>query len=465
MSNGAFGEALLRGPVRMSLPMYLFYSAALALVLLLSLPYWIVQMLRHGKYRAGLAERLGRIRPGLSKATRLADSNLTSDTIWIHAVSVGEVLAVTGLVAELRRLYPRHRILVSTTTNTGQQLAAERFGADNVFYFPLDFAFAIRPYLEWLRPRVVVLAETEFWPNFLRLAKESGARIAVVNARISNRSWPGYRWARPLLSRALSRIDVFLAQTGTDRDRLLAIGAPPGAVQVAGNLKFDVAPPLSPPIVDSLRAAFARTSAGPILVCGSTVDGEESLLLRAFEIVRGAHPRAVMILAPRHPQRFRQVSDLVTSLGIPCWRRSLWGGEDLGGGVLLLDGIGELASVYSLAHLAFVGGSLVEHGGHNILEPAQWGVPIVVGPHYENFRDIVNLFLAADAIRVVGPAELPLTFLDLLSHEPARAALGCRARETLRGQAGATHKTLAVLENLLQQHDENASAVHSPTTR
>jgi 3-deoxy-D-manno-octulosonic-acid transferase len=422
--------------------MYLVYSALLALGLLVSLPYWLFQMMRHGKYHGGLAERMGTVPEKLRAAN-------PKPTIWVHAVSVGEVLAVSGLVSEMRLRFPGCRIVVSTTTDTGQKLAAGRFGAENVFYFPLDFASAIRPYLEVLQPKLVILAETEFWPNFLRLAKRSGAQIAVVNARISDRSWPGYRLMRPLLRIMLGSINLFLAQTEEDRKRLLDIGASAERVDVTGNLKFDVAPPSPPPIVASLRSALQHTGAGPVLIAGSTMEGEEPLLLRAFEIVRGSHPRAVLILAPRHPQRFQQVADLVVSLGIPCWRRSLWSGEDLGGCVLLLDSIGELAAIYALGDLAFVGGSLIEHGGHNILEPAQYGVPILVGPHYENFRDIVNLFRGADALRVVGPAELPLCIMELLSHEAERAELGRRAQATVRAQTGATQRTLERLTGLL----------------
>jgi 3-deoxy-D-manno-octulosonic-acid transferase len=426
----------------MSFPMYWLYSALLALGLLVTLPYWLLQMLRHGKYRSGLGERLGRI------PQRLGDLQGEKETtIWIHAVSVGEVLAVSRLITELRGRFPKHRVLVSTTTDTGQKLARERFGENDVFYFPLDLGFAIQPYLDRLRPRLVIVAETELWPNFFRLAKQSGARIAVVNARISDRSFSGYRRFRSWAANVLQQIDLFLAQTPSDQKRLREIGAE--RVQVSGNLKFDVALPALPAIVASLRAAFDRTGSRPVMVAGSTMEGEEPLLLRAFEIVRGSHPKAVLILAPRHPQRFEQVADLVASLSIPCWRRSLWSGEDLSGSVLLLDTIGELAAVYGLGQVAFVGGSLVEHGGHNVLEPAQHGVPVVIGPHYENFRDMVDLFRAADAIRVVGPAELPLCLVDLMSNEAERAALGRRGLETASSQAGATEKTLTALENLL----------------
>jgi 3-deoxy-D-manno-octulosonic-acid transferase len=424
--------------------MYLLYSALLAAGLLLGLPFWLVESLRHGKYRSGLSERFGRVPPRLVQ-------NGSQPTIWIHAVSVGEVLAVSGLVEELRRRLPQHRLVVSTTTDTGQKLAASKFGEENVFYFPLDFAFAVRPYLQMLRPELVVIAETEFWPNFLRLARESGTRIAVVNARISDRSMGGYLRFRPLLRRVLGNIDLFLAQTEVDAKRLQNIGASPERVRVSGNLKFDIALPPAPSIVASLRVAFRRSEAGPILVCGSTVEGEESLLLRAFEIVLASYPRAVMILAPRHPERFGKVAELLRQLNVRFWLRSQWNGDPTIGGVLLCDTIGELAALYALADIAFVGGSLVPRGGHNIIEPAQHGVAIVVGNHTENFRDIVGLFQSRDAIRIVGPAELPLMFMELLANPQERQALGQRAAETLKLQAGATQRTLEALLSLLAE--------------
>jgi 3-deoxy-D-manno-octulosonic-acid transferase len=421
------------------------YSAALGLAMLAGLPYWIFQMARHGKYRAGLAERLGRV------PARLRLPTAAEPAIWVHAVSVGEVLAVAGLVEELQRRFPRHRIFVSTTTDTGQALARKRFGEANVFYFPMDFAFAIRGYLRALQPRLVIIAETEFWPNFLRLAHASGARIAVVNARISDRSLPRYRRWRGLLRGVLDHVDLLLAQTTEDAARLREIGATEERVRVAGNLKFDIPVPAAPAVVAMLRKSLAATEARPVLVCGSTVDGEEPLLLKAFENVLVPHPRAMMVLAPRHPERFAVVAALLEQMSIRFSRRSVWNGEDLGGGVLLLDTIGELAALYALADIAFVGGSLVPRGGHNILEPAQRGVPIVVGQHTENFRDIVSLFRSRNAVRVAGPAELPLVFLDLLAndHDEERRALGQRAAETMRSQVGATARTVSALEELL----------------
>jgi 3-deoxy-D-manno-octulosonic-acid transferase len=430
--------------------MYLLYSALLAAGLLVSLPYWIFGKRRHGKYREGFGERLGKVPSRLQ--TR------STPAIWVHAVSVGEVLAVSELVQQLRRRFPEYRVVVSTTTATGQKLATKHFGEDGVFYFPLDFAFAIRPYLSVLRPRLVVLAETEFWPNFLRLAHASDARVAVVNARISDRSRPGYRRFRFILKRVLQSIDLFLAQTAEDASRLRNIGAPADRVHISGNLKFDVSAPDPPPIVASLRANVQQGGAGPVLVCGSTVEGEEELLVRAFQTVLASHPRAVMILAPRRPERFNEVAQLVEQRGIRFWRRSLWKDDAIAGGVFLVDTIGELSSLYSLADVAFVGGSLVPRGGHNIIEPAQYGVPIVVGNHTENFRDIVDLFQSQDAVRIVGPAEFPVVLMDLLSNKEERIALGRRGAETLQSQTGATEKTLQALAKLLEASSDRVGA-------
>jgi 3-deoxy-D-manno-octulosonic-acid transferase len=430
--------------------MYLLYSALLAAGLLASLPYWMFGKRRHGKYREGLGERLGKVPPRLQ--------GQSAPAIWVHAVSVGEVLAVSELVRELQRRFPNYRVAVSTTTATGQKLAKKHFGEDSVFYFPLDFAFAIRPYLSVLRPRLIVLAETEFWPNFLRLAHTSGARVAVVNARISDRSRPGYRRFRRILQRVLENVDLFLAQTDDDAYRLRDIGAPADRVQVSGNLKFDVSAPDPPSIVASLRSTLRQADAGPVVVCGSTVEGEEGLLLRAFEDVLASHPRAVMILAPRRPERFNEVAHLLEQRGIRFWRRSSWSGDAITGGVFLVDTIGELASLYALADVAFVGGSLVPRGGHNIIEPAQHGVAIMVGNHTENFRDIVGLFQRQNAVRVVGPTEFPLALMDLLSDDDGRIALGRRGAEVLRSQSGATERTVAALEKLLESASDRVGA-------
>jgi 3-deoxy-D-manno-octulosonic-acid transferase len=425
-------------------PVFILYSALLGLGLLLTSPYWVVQMLRLGKYRAGLGERLGRV----PERVRSDDSR---PTIWIHAVSVGEVLAISGLVAAFGQRMRGHRVVVSTTTHTGQKLARERFGAENVFYFPLDFGFCIHPYVKALRPALVVVAETEFWPNFLRVVRESGARVAVVNARISDRSYPRYRAWRFLLSRVLRYVDLFLAQSEEDGRRLREIGAAPDRVRVSGNLKFDVKPPEEAAVVDELRRTTAQSGAGPVIVAGSTVEGEEELVLAAFRRIREHSPNAILILAPRHKERFAAVSEILARSEVRFVARSAKNRtSSLAGSVLLLDTLGELASVYALADVAFVGGSLVPRGGHNILEPAHWGIATVIGPHTENFRDIIGIFRQANAVRIAEPEHLADVLLELLQNDDNRRALGQRAKTVVEQQMGATQRTLEALRALIQ---------------
>ncbi len=355
--------------------MYFAYSLLLLLALILSTPWWLLEMARHGKYRIGWRERLGMV------PHRLFD-RVSPDTIWIHAVSVGEVLAISRLVDELKTHLPDWRIVVSTTTDTGQNLARQQFGADNVFYFPLDFGFAVRAYLQALRPRLLVLAESEFWPNLLHQARLSGTSIAVVNARVSDRSLPRYLRFRKLLTLVMQNVDIFLAQSEEDARRLVQIGAPADRVHVGGNLKFEVNAAERPDILAPFSAALSREEVGPLLVAGSTLDGEESMLVDCFRQVVARYPKASMLLAPRHPQRFDTVAALLAASGLPWQRRSQWDEErPIAGGVFLLDSIGELASLYQFADLAFVGGSLVPKGGHNVLEAAQFGIAILVGPY------------------------------------------------------------------------------------
>ena len=424
--------------------MYILYSLVLGFAALLSLPWWILQMARLGKYRAGLRERLGTVPKRLQH-------HREAGCIWIHAVSVGEVLAVSQLVSEFKRIDAKRDVFVSTTTATGQQLARQRFGADRVFYMPLDFRFALRPYFAALRPSLLILAEAEFWPNLVHAAKKNGVAVAVVNARVSDRSFPRYRRFRRLFSGVLSEIDFYLAQTEEDARRLKAIGAPEERVAVSGNLKFDIRLSAASSLAQELRKAIRADS--PILVCGSTAEGEEELVLAAFREVLQQFPSAVMVLAPRHPERFDKVADLIAAAGLKLVRRSVWNAQDEcclpGGAVFLLDSVGELASVYAIADVAFVGGSLVPLGGHNILEPAQHGVAVMTGPHTQNFREIVRIFEQGGGLRVVDAASLGSSFIELLSNAEERRGLGRRARELFLKNTGATERTLAALQPLL----------------
>jgi 3-deoxy-D-manno-octulosonic-acid transferase len=429
------------------------YSFAWLVALAVGAPFWLWKMATTHKYREGLAERLGRVPAGLAATD-------ARPTIWIHAVSVGEAIAVSGLVRELRAV-SGHRVVVSTTTLTGQRMARERFGAENVFYYPLDFGWAVGAYLRALRPRLLVLAETEFWPRMLWECRRAGIPVAAVNARISDRSYPKYLRLRWIWRRILSALSLVLAQTEEDVSRLRAIGVPVERVRLGGNLKYDVRAAAGSKLVDALRTALP--SGARMLVCGSTLEGEERLLLDVWPELVAELPELRMVLAPRHPERFGAVAELLGRSGVSWVRRSEWLGSGGGvleaGSVLLLDSIGELASVYSLASLAFVGGSLVAAGGHNPLEPAQFGVPIVMGPHYENFREIVEKLRAAGGIRIPDAAGLSGVLLELLRDSGSAEAAGSRAREVFASEAGATGRAVEALLALLA-----ASEAASPGT-
>ena len=410
--------------------MLALYSLALFLVLIVGAPYWLFRMLTSGKYREGLAERLGRVPKRILKDDR--------PVIWVHAVSVGEVLAASRLVDDLTTRVPGWRVVVSTTTRTGQKIARERFGADRVFYFPLDFAFAVRAWLRALRPRLVVLLETEFWPRMLSECRRAKIPVTVVNARISDRSWPRYLRLRFLWKHLLNSFAVVLAQSELDAERLNAIGA--NNVRVGGNLKFGIRVAKPATVTDALRR---NLPAGvKVVVCGSTLADEEELLLNSIP------PEAVTILAPRHPERFSAVEELLAQRNASYLLRSRWMESPAPiapGTVFLLDSIGELASVYSVADLAVVGGGFLTPGGHNPLEPAQFGVPAVMGPHYENFRGIVDTLRAADAIAVAEPSELQTILQHLLTDENAARAMGTRARKVFDSEAGATETAVESL--------------------
>jgi 3-deoxy-D-manno-octulosonic-acid transferase len=428
--------------------MQILYSLLMALAVLLSLPWWLLQMARSRKYRAGLGERLGvvphRIRAGVQQGS-----------IWIHAVSVGEVLAISNLVRELRAACPGKPVFVSTTTLTGQRLARDLFGEGHAFFMPLDFTFAIRSYLDALRPSLLVLAETEFWPNLLQLARKRGTAIAVVNGRISDRSFPRYRRFRWFFTRVLAHIDLFLAQTKEDARRLHEIGADEQRVHVSGNLKFDVRPSTAIAITVDLRRAVGKDA--PVIVCGSTTLGEEEILLAAFKDVLQHYPQAVLILAPRHPERFDRVAGLVSASGLSLIRRSTWPASgSLAGHIFLLDSVGELASVYALADLAFVGGSLFPVGGHNILEPAQHGAAVVTGPHTNNFREIVRIFEQGGGLKIATSQGLSREWLALLKDPQERRELGNRAQQLFAQYTGATARTLEALRPFLDNRGTKA---------
>jgi len=418
----------------------LVYNIGLLLVLAVSAPVWLLRP----RWREGLRERLG------AGAERVGHALGGRQQVWVHAVSVGEVVAISRLVEELDARLGRGSVAISTTTQTGQQLARDRFGAARCFYFPIDLPWVVRGALRALRPRMLVLAESELWPNVLAECAGQRLPVVVVNARVSDRSLPRYqrlrRWWRPLLE----MLTLVLAQSAEDARRFVSIGVPEDRVRVGGNLKFDVRSPRSTGLVEQLRAQLP--SGMKVLVAGSTLEDEERVLLEAWPAICARTPNAVMVLAPRHPERFSRVAALVREKKMPLTERSSWdGGVVVSESVFLLDSIGELASMYGLATLAFVGGSLVPAGGHSPLEPAQFAVPVLMGPHYENFRDAVELLRAVDALRVLERAGVGETIAALFGDTNAAAAMGARGKEAFEKQAGATKRAVDALVRLLAE--------------
>lgn len=422
--------------------MMFLYSLALAFVLAVTAPVWGWRMLRQGRYREGLRERVGAVPARLSAFVQ------GRPVVWLHAVSVGEVMAATRLVAEMEAELPNYAVVISTTTPTGQQVARERFGVDRVFFYPMDLAFAVRTYLRTLQPRLVVLMESELWPRMLVECDRAGIPVAVVNARVSDRSLPRYMALR-LIWRPLLRRVSLLAQSGEDARRWIGIGAPPDRVRSVGNLKYDVRVPEETPLAGLLRKylpAHAKT-----IVCGSTHEGEEALLL---DCVPAFVPdQQVMILAPRHPERVPQVEQLAAERNVPTLRLSAWRMSPTfipSDAVLLVDTVGELSALYSLAHVAFVGGSLIPHGGQNPLEPAQFGVPVVMGQSFQNFRDVVAGMQAVGIITIVNAKSLCETLEFSLIHDTPEEQRQ-RSRDFFASEAGATARTLAALLPLLKE--------------
>jgi 3-deoxy-D-manno-octulosonic-acid transferase len=422
---------------------YILYSALLSLAFALAVPWYLWKDRGTGRYRASFRERLGRLPAGLADAAAPA--------VWIHAVSVGEVLAARPLIRALRDRLRGHRIVLSTTTVTGQALARRTVGeADAVFFAPFDWVGPVRQALAAVRPALLVLVETELWPNLIRQARLAGARVAVVNGRISPRSFRRYRLVSPLLRRVLGEVDLFLMQAEAHAERIRALGAPPGRVRVTGNLKYDALPEARTP-APLARLLLDGHLDRPLWIAGSTVAGEEEHVLRALREVRARVPDVRLVIAPRHPERFTEVPPLAERAGFAATRRTALGDRPwTDGDVLVLDTMGELAQVYALATVVFVGGSLEPAGGHNVLEPAVAGRAVVVGPHMENFQEIADLFRDEDALVQVGsPRELGGAIAGLLSDPERRRAVGERARALVARHRGAVASTLHALAELL----------------
>jgi 3-deoxy-D-manno-octulosonic-acid transferase len=421
----------------------------LILVSPVGLLYVLWRVLVKGKSREGLGERFGFLPASLTSLGRGEEP-----VIWVHAVSAGEVAAVEPILHELRQAEPHARLVLSTTTPTGRALARRRnLELDGLFYFPLDFPGVSDRVLTALRPQIIVVAETELWPHLLSTARERGVRTCIVNGRISGRAFPRYKLFRPLFAWTLSQLDLLCVQSDLDRERFLALGADPERVAVLGNSKFDEDFPQVPPE----EAAKWRQDLGfdqdqPIFMAASTHPQEEEQVLHCFHELRARLPELGLLIAPRHPERGDAVEALITSYGYACCRRSRGpvcepSAPDARAQVALLDTIGELTRVYSIATVVFMGGSLVPVGGHNFLQPMAQRKPVVFGPYMQNSRDLTELALREGAaLQVRNTTELTETVRRLLHSEADRNLLAIKAEALLSRNAGASR---AMVEHIL----------------
>jgi len=466
--------------------MYFVYSLVLSLLFIVLLPYFVYQALRRGKYSGSFKERLGRLPASLRDGER--------KTIWVHAVSVGEFLAARPLITRLKRDVPEARIVVSTTTLTGQQLARSQSQSfDAAFYFPFDWRFSVRRALDTVNPTVVVIMETELWPNFLRECHKRGIATVLANGRISPRSFRRYQLVGAPFKRALENVSLMIMQSEDDAERARKLGAPATRVRICGNLKYDLpsndrrgpSDEVSGAVPCEIDHQFALSLSRHLIVAGSTAPGEEEMLISSLRTIRGhaGLDDARLVLAPRHPERFDEVARLISKSEFTLARRSgsrtpsdssvavrndvteppgnspgrkSAGPRGAAADIILLDTIGELASIYRFAAVVFVGGSLVPRGGHNIIEPAAFEKPIIVGPHTENFRQVVADFAEADALVQIADAgedavnRLARELIHLLSDCERARSIGKRAGEILLKNQGATGCTAGMIIEIMK---------------
>jgi 3-deoxy-D-manno-octulosonic-acid transferase len=440
----------------------MFFNVVYGLLLIALSPLLIVSAIRHGKYRQGWRQKLlGHVEVPTANGPRF----------WFHAVSVGEINLLQGLIKQLLIEVPSADIIVSTTTSTGFALAQKRFPPERVIYCPLDFTWAVRKALTAIRPDCIVLAELEVWPNWIRAATKDEVPVVVVNGRLSDRSFRGYQrldfWLRP----TFQRLRLVAAQTPTYAYRFQQLGTPSDAVHVTGSTKFDDAP-LSR---DSHVIREFRTLVGlpavaqgdsstetlqseelQVFIAGSTQSGEEAIVLDVYRRLSAKYPKLRLMIVPRHAERFEEVAQLITTSGFACRRRSQlqvprpsWPSED----VVLVDTIGELRSWWGLADIAFVGGSLGSRGGQNMLEPAGYGAAVCFGPNTQNFRDIVSELTKHQGAVVVADANELEAFVDKMIQFPQQGVrLGEAAQKVIASHQGATRRTIRLLTQLVSQH-------------
>lgn len=424
---------------------YLLYDLILYTSALFLVPYYLYRGLRYGKARHGLRERLGIYAQDFHQLLH------GRKVIWIHAVSVGETRAAIPLLKALRERYPEARLLLSNVTETGREIAVGVTEVDHYIFFPFDLRWIVRKALNLIRPDIIIIVETEIWPNFVMEARRLNIPVVLVNGRISDRSFPRYRMAGKVLLPILDSIADFCMQSEQDSRRIRHLGAHAGRVRVTGNLKFDMQPPqINYDDLESLKNELKLPENGRIWVAGSTHDGEETQLVNVYQELRKICPELFLVLVPRHPERCRQVQEELGKLEIaatlrstlPQLNRTLQAGE-----VMIVDTLGEMLTLYALADLVFVGGSLVNIGGHNILEAALLKKPVLYGSYMQNFKEIGRLVRAAHAGLQVKDSDDLYRQMRILLENPCEAQrIGDNGYHLLEENRGATQKTLEVID-------------------
>ncbi|MDD2556833.1 MAG: 3-deoxy-D-manno-octulosonic acid transferase [Desulfuromonas sp.] len=425
---------------------YLLYDLLLLLSMVVLLPWYVIRGCVRGKARQGLRERLGFLAPRVLAVLK------GRQVIWIHAVSVGETRAAVPLIKKLRLAYPNAVLLLSNVTETGREIAESIPEIDVCIYFPIDFSAAVRRAVRTVNPALVLIVETEIWPQFVRICHKHKVPVVLVNGRISDRSFPRYKLVGSLLKPVLANITFFCMQSELDARRIGCLGASAEKIHVSGNIKFDQSG-ISTEELDSkrLRAQFGIAPEARVWVAGSTHQGEDEIVVRVYQQLLQAFPDLILILVPRHPHRCRQVSELLSKAGVTWYLRSDNVFPPLtGGSVLLVDTLGEMLSFYTMADTVFVGGSLVPVGGHNILEASMVEKPVMFGPWMQNFKDIAKFISAAQGFgEVHDEEELKQLLTQLLRDKDLSRSAGAQGATILQQHAGATRKTIEVVRQVL----------------
>jgi 3-deoxy-D-manno-octulosonic-acid transferase len=432
--------------------MFYLYSFLFTCSLLILSPLFLFKMFYQNKYKEGLLCRFG----FFNKVIQTKLSKKSNKTIWLHAVSVGEFLAALSIINKIKKHFPEYNLVITTTTKTGYNIAKERLlNTADVLYSPLDLSFIVKRFIKLINPKILIIMETELWPNLIHTTHNNNIPIILLNARISDKSFNNYLKIKFFCKKILNLLNSINTQTQQDYERLTAIGAPENKLKIIGNIKFDITPQNIPDkniILNNLNLLPENK----IFIAGSTHSGEEELILESFKYLINNNIKTTLILAPRHPERIPKIENIIKNFNFTYILKSKIKKDkdnpynNKNYQIILIDTIGELFSLYNIADIVFVGGSLIPHGGHNILEPAYFTKPIIFGKHMHNFKEISNLFLSNNAaIQVNTNNELKQTVLDLLTDNKKSNLIADNAKKLLLENQGAVDKSIAIIKHYI----------------